>query len=85
MKKELIASLHRAFEEAVHVEDGVEFWLARELQGLLGYTKWQRFEGVVVDAMRASAPEGGSKIILPAPLKLSAWARAPPAASTTSP
>ena len=59
MKTELIASLHRSFEEAVHVEDGVEYWLARELQVLLGYAKWQRFEGVVADAKVACERAGG--------------------------
>jgi DNA-damage-inducible protein D len=59
MKQELIATLHRSFEDAVHVEDGVEFWLARELQGLLGYTKWQRFEGVIADAKIACERAGG--------------------------
>ena len=30
MKKELIAKLHGQFEEFARVEEGVEFWLARE-------------------------------------------------------
>lgn len=59
MKKELIASLHRNFEEAVHVEGDVEYWLARELQVLIGYAKWQRFEGVIADAMVACERAGG--------------------------
>lgn len=28
-------------------EDGQEFWSARELQKLLGYTKWERFEDAI--------------------------------------
>ena len=59
MKKQLITSLHRSFEEAVHVEDGVEYWLARELQGLLGYAKWQNFERVVDEAKMACERSGG--------------------------
>ncbi|MUV13495.1 DNA damage-inducible protein D [Noviluteimonas gilva] len=59
MKQELIATLHRSFEGAVHVEDGVEFWLARELQVLLGYGTWQRFEGVVAEAQIACERAGG--------------------------
>jgi DNA-damage-inducible protein D len=59
MKKELVASLHRSFEDAVHVEGDVEYWLARELQVLLGYARWQRFEGVVEDAKIACEKAGG--------------------------
>ena len=58
MKKELIASLHRNFEEAVHVEGDVEFWLARELQLLLGYTQWRNFERAVDDARMACEKAG---------------------------
>ena len=39
MKKDLIVRLHQSFEECAQHEDGVEFWLARELQALLGYAK----------------------------------------------
>lgn len=44
MKKELIAKLHKSFEECAHKSDqgnSVEFWLARELQELLGYREPQ--------------------------------------------
>lgn len=58
MKKQVIVSLHRSFEEAVHVEGGIEYWLARELQVLLGYTKWQNFERVVEDAQIACKKAG---------------------------
>ena len=58
MKRELIASLHRSFEEAVHFEGGVEFWLGRELQHLLGYTQWRNFERVVDDAKIACQRAG---------------------------
>ena len=58
MKKQVIVSLHRSFEEAVHVDGGVEYWLARELQLLLGYTKWQNFERVVDDAQTACKKAG---------------------------
>ena len=47
MKTELITQLHKNFEEHVHEEDGVEFWLARELQELLGYGEWRNFENVI--------------------------------------
>ena len=44
MEKDVIVRLHRNFEDFVHSENGIEFWLARELQVLLGYDKWQNFE-----------------------------------------
>ncbi|MCC8362827.1 DNA damage-inducible protein D [Lysobacter sp. A6] len=59
MKKELIASLHRNFEEAVHVEGDVEYWLARELQSLLGYSQWRNFERALDDARTACKATGG--------------------------
>lgn len=43
MKKEIIKQLHKNFEEAAYLEDGLEYWLARELQQLLGYTDWRNF------------------------------------------
>ncbi|MFC5571122.1 hypothetical protein ACFPN1_13735 [Lysobacter yangpyeongensis] len=58
MKKELITRLHRSFEDAAHEQDGVEFWLARELQDLLGYTTWRRFEEVIDRAKTACANAG---------------------------
>ena len=47
MEKELIVKLHRSFEDCAHEKNGVEFWYARELQGLLGYEKWDNFEKVI--------------------------------------
>lgn len=36
------------FESYKHTTgDGVEFWLARELQELLGYSKWENFSEVI--------------------------------------
>lgn len=58
MKKELITRLHRSFEDAAHEQDGVEFWLARELQELLGYATWRRFEEVIERAKIACANAG---------------------------
>ena len=48
MKTEIIQSLTGDFEShARQTENGVEFWLARDLQGLLGYTDWRNFLQVV--------------------------------------
>lgn len=47
MKQELITRLHRQFEDFVHTDNGTEYWLARELQTLLGYDQWRNFLEVV--------------------------------------
>lgn len=53
MKKEIIITLHKTFEDAVHEQDGVEFWLARDLQALLGYDEWRNFVHVIDKAQIA--------------------------------
>jgi DNA-damage-inducible protein D len=51
MKTELIHSLTNNFEaHAQRADNGVEFWLARDIQHLLGYTKWDNFLNVVSKA-----------------------------------
>ena len=47
MKKEIIQQLYSAFELAALEVDGVECWSARELQTLLGYSKWENFANVI--------------------------------------
>jgi len=47
MKKEIIQQLYSAFEQAALEIDGVECWSARELQALLGYSKWENFANVI--------------------------------------
>jgi len=58
MKKDLINRLHRTFEDCAHDENGVEYWLARELQALLGYTEWRNFVQVIDKARTACANAG---------------------------
>ncbi len=55
MKKELVTRLHKSFEGAVHHQHDTEYWLARELQDLLGYTTWRSFEQVIDKAKTACA------------------------------
>lgn len=44
MKKEIVNTLTKNFEDYVNkTKEGVEFWFARDLQKLLGYSKWQNF------------------------------------------
>jgi DNA-damage-inducible protein D len=58
MKRELIHKLHKSFEDCAHERDGVEYWLARELQELLGYTQWRNFEAVIERAKVACENAG---------------------------
>ena len=58
MKKELIQRLHKNFEDCAQQNDGVEFWLARELQVLLGYTEWRNFLTVLAKAKLACKNAG---------------------------
>ncbi len=52
MKKEIVAKLHSDFEGMMRAEEefGTEFWLARDLQLLLGYAKWENFINVIEKA-----------------------------------
>ena len=58
MKKELIAELLQKFENACYVYKGVECWSARELQTILGYTKWDNFLKVIEKARTACENSG---------------------------
>ncbi len=43
---------NRVFENIKHIdEEGNEYWLARELQVVLEYSQWRRFESVISEAM----------------------------------
>ncbi|MCE7925769.1 MAG: hypothetical protein DYG98_22180 [Haliscomenobacteraceae bacterium CHB4] len=53
MKKEIIQQLNTSFEDVAHEQDGVEFWLARDLQILLGYDDWKNFIKVIEKAQEA--------------------------------
>src|SRR3954470_8663458 len=55
MKRELIHKLHATLEKLVHKETatGTEFWLARDLQQVLGYVRWSNFEKVIQKAIVA--------------------------------
>ncbi len=54
MKKELIKSSTDDFESYCnHTKDRIEFWFARDLQHLLGYTEWRNFNKVINKAKTA--------------------------------
>lgn len=51
MDKSRVAQLKEQFDSILHVDKDVEYWMARELQKQLGYTKWENFEAVIRRAM----------------------------------
>jgi len=61
MKKESITKLNKSFEEAAYQEDGVEYWLARELQILLDYTEWRNFLQVI-DKAKVTCKTSGQEV-----------------------
>jgi len=59
MKTQLIQTLTADFESfARRTDAGVEFWLARDLQQLLGYGEWRNFEKVIERAKVACEVSG---------------------------
>lgn len=53
-------SVNKYFEEVKHVatNNGVEFWYARDLMPLFGYTSWQTFEEVIHRAAKSAMNSG---------------------------
>jgi DNA-damage-inducible protein D len=60
MKKELIEELFHKFEEACYLYNDLECWSARELQEILGYTKWDNFKNAVEKAKKSCENAGFS-------------------------
>jgi DNA-damage-inducible protein D len=58
-RDQAIDRLIGSFEDASQVdEEGVEYWFARELQKLLGYTDWRNFLAVIAKAKEACQNSG---------------------------
>lgn len=58
MKSQEIKELFQKFEHASSKLEGVECWSARDLQILLGYSKWENFEKVIQKAKDACRNAG---------------------------
>ena len=59
MEQQQIQSLTAMFEgHSQRTEDGVEYWLARDVQHLLGYGKWDNFTSVISKAKTACEVSG---------------------------
>lgn len=61
MKKEQIQALFQQFESICYVYDGIECWSARELQKILGYSKWENFEKVI-DKAKGACKNAGEEV-----------------------
>jgi len=61
MKKEQIQLLFRQFEDACYDYKGLECWSARELQSILGYSKWDNFLKVI-DKAKKSCEHAGALV-----------------------
>jgi DNA-damage-inducible protein D len=54
MNTDLIHTLTDTFEgHAQQTDTGTEYWLARDVQQLLGYAKWENFQAVLIKAKTA--------------------------------
>jgi DNA-damage-inducible protein D len=62
MKKEVVTKLHASFETIANndANTGAEYWLARDLQDLLGYAKWDNFSRAIDRAKTACVTSGHS-------------------------
>lgn len=58
MKKEQITELFTKFQNACYIYEGIECWSARELQEILGYSKWDNFSKVIDKAKTACESSG---------------------------
>ena len=58
MEKDTIGKLNKRFEEYAYEQDGIEYWLARELQELLGYSDWRNFSNALNKAKESCKSTG---------------------------
>jgi DNA-damage-inducible protein D len=63
MKSDLVHSLTDNFEaHAQQTETGVEYWLARDLQHLLGYAEWRNFNQSAVSRAKTACEVSGHPV-----------------------
>jgi len=62
MEKQTITKLNKSFEEYAYEQDGIEYWLARELQQLLGYADWRNFLNAI-DKAKESCKTSGEAVL----------------------
>ena len=62
-EKNLMPMGNKSFEDFKKVnEHGAEYWSARELQPLLGYTQWRRFEDAIRRAITSCKQSGNEPL-----------------------
>ena len=61
MDRQIVIKLNKSFEEVAYEQNGVEYWLARDLQILLEYNEWRNFSKVIEKAQIA-CQNAGQKI-----------------------
>ncbi|MCL2491354.1 MAG: DNA damage-inducible protein D [Coriobacteriia bacterium] len=49
--KDLVQKLSKSFDEYAYVDGDCEYWYARDLMGLLGYSQWRNFEEAIKRAI----------------------------------
>jgi DNA-damage-inducible protein D len=63
MNTELIQTLTSTFEaHAQQTEGGVEYWLARDLQELLGYAEWRNFNQSAISKAKTACEVSGHSV-----------------------
>ncbi len=58
MEKATINKLNKTFEQYAYEQDGIEYWLARELQELLDYADWRNFLNTISKAKESCKTTG---------------------------
>lgn len=60
MDKQFVIATKKTFDTITHVSENeqVEFWYARELMPLLGYTRWENFDKAISRAMESCQSSG---------------------------
>lgn len=60
MDKQFVRTIKQSFDTITHVSESeqVEFWYARELMPLLGYTRWENFDKAISRAMESCQSSG---------------------------
>jgi len=64
MKTEQIQTLTTTFEaHAQRTDGGVEYWLARDLQHLLGYSEWRNFNNTAISKAKTACEVTGHSVL----------------------
>lgn len=58
MERQVITKLNRSFDETAYEQNGMEYWLARDIQVLLEYDEWRNFSKVIEKAKTACENAG---------------------------